>query len=436
MTEESALVEKPIKDIPMEYLMESGVKMKLTMAMVRNYLVQGKKDLISNQEIMYFMHECKARKLNPFLKECWLIKYSASDNAQIVESIHHKRALARSQPDCVGWEKGLILLREDGVLKKTNGLVLEGETVLGAYFKATPKGWEVPYKLEINLSGYIKKTFKGDITQFWQKKKQPSQIMKVVESQGLSALWGGTIGTNMIPEELPIDLEVGADGAYESVKEKTKAKIDAFKVKPNASLDEKVEKNKEEFDPSPNEKAEMDKIDAMAAAANEPDKRLGHQGGSTPQKGTDEKVECKWGCGAMNKPGQGQKRHENWCIENPANHEELPQSWADKVRERAPQIVTETIQMEDPDADQDRGVLSPAELQGKFPNIHPDLFSTPEFETLANLLKSERARVVWNKPEGWGSTDITDAETLTVAFGKIVKLAPGVKLGNHEGHEE
>ena len=182
----------------------------------------------------------------------------------------------------------------------------------------------------------------------------------------------------------------------ESVKEKTKKKVDELKAK--LSEKEELLKKRDEIPPP--------KIDAMAAAANEPDKRLGHQGGSTPQKGTDEKVECKWGCGAMNKPGQGATRHENRCIENPDN---------------APPETSGPVAIEN--------------LQGDYPNIHPSLFETPEFETLANLLKSERARVVWNKPTGWGSKDITDVETLTEAFGKIVKEASRVTLGNHEGHE-
>lgn len=202
----------------MVYTMDNGDEMRLTMSMVRQFLVQGHAEYVTDSEIYYFMHECKARRLNPYLRQCWLIKYSRKDNAQIVEAIHHKRSKARKAPDCNGWEKGLILKDAKGEIKYSKGLVLDGEDILGAYFKATPESWKVPYELELNLSGYIKKKQDGSITSFWSKEKQPSQIMKVVESQGLSALWGDTVGNTSIPEELPaaIDFTPGKGGMYET----------------------------------------------------------------------------------------------------------------------------------------------------------------------------------------------------------------------------
>ncbi len=200
----------------MTYIMENGDEMRLTMSMVKKYLVQGRSEFVTDSEILYFMHECKARKLNPFLRQCWLIKYSQKDNAQIIESIQNKRNKARKAEDCKGWTKGLILKDADGNTKRSKGLLLDGETLLGAFFEATPEGWETPYELEINLEGYIKKKQDGNLTAFWSKEKQPSQIMKVAESQGLSALWGDTIGNTYIPEELPsIDMFQGGEGTYE-----------------------------------------------------------------------------------------------------------------------------------------------------------------------------------------------------------------------------
>ena len=209
----------------MVYEMANGDEMKLTMNMVRRFLVQGKSEFITESELMYFMHECKARKLNPFLRQCWLIKYSSNDNAQIVESIHHKRAKARRSPDCKGWTKGIIVKDKDGKIKDSYGLLLEGETLLGGFFEAKPEGWDGPWRLEVNLSGYIKKTAKGEITRFWSKDNQPSQIAKVAESQGLSALWGDTVGTAVIPGEVSpgedvIDMEFTDDRGYTPPAEK------------------------------------------------------------------------------------------------------------------------------------------------------------------------------------------------------------------------
>ena len=207
----------------MKYLMTNGDEMTLTFDTVKNYLVTGNRELVTQQELLYFMHECKARKLNPFLRQCWLIKYSENEPAQIVESIHHKRNRAMQHETCQGWEKGIIIKGEDGKIKETNGIILDGEKLVGAFFRATPKGWNVPYELQINLEGYIKKKRNGDTTAFWQKEKQPSQLMKVVESQGLSALWGNDSSATYIEEELPshepINLMQSQNGTYEPTTE-------------------------------------------------------------------------------------------------------------------------------------------------------------------------------------------------------------------------
>jgi hypothetical protein len=187
----------------MIYQLIDGQEMRLTMGMVKKYLVQGRSEFVTEQELMYFMHECKARKMNPFLRECWLIKYSQKDKAQIVESIHHKRNRARKHSDCQGWEKGIIYQDKDGNLQESpHPFLPEGAILRGAYFEATPKGWAVPYRHEVSLAAIVKRKTDGTFTAFWVPDKQPSQLMKVAESQGLTALWGGEIGVTVIPEEI------------------------------------------------------------------------------------------------------------------------------------------------------------------------------------------------------------------------------------------
>ena len=84
-----------------------GQEVILTAAIVREFLVTGKKELVTDQEIYYFLGICKARQLNPFVKDCYLIKYG-SEPAAIVTAIDFYRSRARAQKDCVGWEAGVI----------------------------------------------------------------------------------------------------------------------------------------------------------------------------------------------------------------------------------------------------------------------------------------------------------------------------------------
>lgn len=177
------------KEQVFEYVASDGQKLILTFEIVKKYLVQGHPEFLTLQEAMYFLNICRARKLNPFVRDCYLVKYSEADPAAIITSIDFFRKRAKAQKDCRGWKKGVIVCTKDGQIKDTNGLVSKDETLLGGWFEAKPSGWDDPLRVEVNLNGYIKKTKKGDISQFWQPEKQPTMIAKVAEAQGLRTVW-------------------------------------------------------------------------------------------------------------------------------------------------------------------------------------------------------------------------------------------------------
>lgn len=172
-----------------KYEDRTGNEVQLSFNIVRNYLVTGKKELVTDQEIMYFMGICKARGLNPFAKDCYLIKYTPNESAAIITSVDYFRSRARCQEDFQGYNCGVIVQKPDGDLRYSNGLVLPGEKLIGGWFETTPKGWLHPFKLEVNLAGYIKKKSDGGITKFWSEDNQPTMIAKVAESQGLRKCW-------------------------------------------------------------------------------------------------------------------------------------------------------------------------------------------------------------------------------------------------------
>ena len=183
-----------------KYEASDGQNVELTFEAIKQFLVQGKPDLVTNQEMVYFMGICKSRGLNPFAKDCYLIKYS-SDPAAIITSIDFFRSRAKAQPDCKGWESGVIVLR-DGEIVYSNGLVLENDDLMGGWFRARPEGWDHDFNLEVNLKGYIKTTNVGKITKFWAPENQPTMIRKVAESQGLRELWPDEFGKIYTTEEV------------------------------------------------------------------------------------------------------------------------------------------------------------------------------------------------------------------------------------------
>jgi len=185
-----------------KYQAKDGQAVELSFDSIKKFLVSGKSELVTNQEMIYFMGICKARGLNPFAKDCYLIKYTDRDPAAIVVSIDFFRSRARAQPDCRGWEAGVIVKKKDGTLRYSKGLVLDDETLVGGWFKARPDGWDCDFELEVNLGGYIKKTKEGKPTQFWREDNRATMIRKVAESQGLREVWPSEFGKMYLAEEL------------------------------------------------------------------------------------------------------------------------------------------------------------------------------------------------------------------------------------------
>jgi len=194
------------------YKSKSGQDVKLSLEMIKNFLVVGNTDLVTVQEFFFFMGICRARGLDPTAKDVYLIKYG-SEPAAIVTAIDFYRSRSRAQKDCKGWQKGVICLNEKtGELRYSKGIVLPGEKLIGGWFKARPEGWDVDFELEVNLAGYIKTTKEGKITRFWQPENQPTMIMKVAESQGLRTLWPDEFGGTISAEEAGLVIPEGTAG--------------------------------------------------------------------------------------------------------------------------------------------------------------------------------------------------------------------------------
>jgi len=172
------------------YQSRDGQEIRLSFDVVRKYLVSGHPEMVTDQEIVLYMGMAKARGLNPFKKDCYLVKYTTNDPAATIVSIDYFRSRARAQPDCVGWKAGIMIADENKKIEYRDGsFLMDGENLVGGWFKARPQRWEEEYIWTIALKPYIKTTKEGRPTQFWQLEKQAYMICKVVESQGLRRLW-------------------------------------------------------------------------------------------------------------------------------------------------------------------------------------------------------------------------------------------------------
>lgn len=190
-----------------EYQSRDGQTIKLSFETVRKYLVSGKANLVTDQEIIFYVGMCKARGLNPFKRDCYLVKYTENDPAAIIVSIDYFRSRARAQEDCRGWQAGIIVLSKEGeIVKRAGAFMMPGDGLLGGWFRGKPATWEEPYEWSVNVQPYVKKTREGTDTRFWREENQAFMICKVAESQGLRRLWPDEFQGIYTEDEMPRDV--------------------------------------------------------------------------------------------------------------------------------------------------------------------------------------------------------------------------------------
>ena len=99
------------------------------------------------------MQLCKAHRLNPFLKEAYLVKYG--DNpATIITGKDAFTKRAQANPRFRGMEAG-VTVNSNGTMHRRDGsMVLPGEVLLGGWCKVYVEGYEKPMFDEVSLEEY------------------------------------------------------------------------------------------------------------------------------------------------------------------------------------------------------------------------------------------------------------------------------------------
>ena len=160
-------------------------QVKLNPGIVRKYLVNGQGS-VTDQEIVYFMHLCKSRQLNPFTKEAYLIKYGQEPATMVVaRDALEKRAIKNVQYN--GKKVGIYVMnKETNELIKRDGTIYikETEKLIGAWCTVYRKDWENPVSVEVNLDEYIGRKKDGTVNANWTN-KPVTMVTKVAKAQAL-----------------------------------------------------------------------------------------------------------------------------------------------------------------------------------------------------------------------------------------------------------
>ncbi len=182
-----------------------GQEIKLTPSIVQQYIV-GSNAKITLPEFKMFTELCKVRKLNPFLKEAYLIKYSEKQPASIVvgKDAILKRAVLNPKYD--GMKSGIIVLDSKGNETERRGTFKkENETLAGGWAEVYRKDWSHPIYVSVALDEVIQKKNDGTPNSNWT--KQPATMVeKVAKVRALRETFVEDLAGLYEAEEMGVDL--------------------------------------------------------------------------------------------------------------------------------------------------------------------------------------------------------------------------------------
>ena len=128
-----------------------GANITVTADDVRNLICPD----ADQKEVSLFLQLCKSQRLNPFVKDAYLVKYG-SNPAQMITNYQVFNRRACRNDNYAGIENGVVVLRNDEIVHKDGSAVYKaaGETLLGGWAKVHFKDNRKPAYAEVALDDY------------------------------------------------------------------------------------------------------------------------------------------------------------------------------------------------------------------------------------------------------------------------------------------
>jgi phage recombination protein Bet len=164
----------------------NGEQIKLTPSIVQQFIVGEDSGKITLPEFKFFTELCKARKLNPFLKEAYCIKFG-NQPAQIVVGKDDILKRAIIHPDYDGMESGVIVqVNETGEIIERKGTfyIKSEEKLVGGWAKVYRKNWKYPTYCSVEFYEVAQTKKDGQLNSNWAG-KGATMVEKVAKVRAL-----------------------------------------------------------------------------------------------------------------------------------------------------------------------------------------------------------------------------------------------------------
>ena len=166
---------------------------------------------ISDSEFTMFFQLCKVNRVNPFLKEAYIVKYGGTP-ATIVLDYKVLQQIAEEHKAYRGMKHGVIVATKDGeVIERHGEYMLPNETLIAGWCEVYRSDREHPTRVTAMFEEFKGTKKSGEVNSNWAN-KPCFMICKVAKAQALREAFPNLVGSNVyVSEEM------------DSVKEPTQA---------------------------------------------------------------------------------------------------------------------------------------------------------------------------------------------------------------------
>lgn len=182
----------PINDRVVEYqAFGTNENIKLTIPMVRQWLTKPTRNgqQASDGDVLRFMMLCKARQLNPWEGDAFLVGYDGKAGPEFNLITAHQAFLKRAElnPAFDGMRSGVIVTNSQGEVLETEGdFVMNGHTLVGGWCDVHRKDQTWPRKARLKLATFDKQR------SLWNT-NAAGMIVKCAESDALRSAFPNTL---------------------------------------------------------------------------------------------------------------------------------------------------------------------------------------------------------------------------------------------------
>ncbi|HEX2882789.1 MAG TPA: phage recombination protein Bet [Polyangiaceae bacterium] len=191
-----AILDKSIEYIP--FLSEQTIM--LTPRMVIRFMCKptrsGKRATM--EQALHFCMLCKARGLNPWEGDAYIVGYDTKDGPEFSLITAHQAFLKRAEvhPEYDGMQSGVIVLRGDEVREEEGDFCLDDDVLLGGWAKVLFKTRSTPVYKRLRLSTFNKGFGRWNVD-------PAGMIVKCAEADGLRSAFPNSLGGMYLEDEMP-----------------------------------------------------------------------------------------------------------------------------------------------------------------------------------------------------------------------------------------